>query len=74
MLAVQYVTLFVTGVLVTPKEPLNTIVAFQFVPLLAIIGVISAFTFRRTNSFAPGAFICAMFVTWYIVAGTATHA
>ncbi|HTE44015.1 MAG TPA: hypothetical protein VK636_02135, partial [Gemmatimonadaceae bacterium] len=62
MLACQYSTLFLTGMLLTPSEPLNTVVAIQFVPLLAIIGVISAFTFRRTNSYAPGAFICAMFV------------
>jgi hypothetical protein len=39
--------------------------------LLAVIGVIAAFTYRRTGDYAPGAFICALFITWYIVAGTA---
>ncbi|MEP6493331.1 MAG: alpha/beta fold hydrolase [bacterium] len=74
VLSCQYASLYFTGVLLTPKEALNTIVAIQFVPLLAIIGVISAFTYRRTGTHAPGALICAMFVTWYIAAGTAIHA
>jgi hypothetical protein len=60
-----------TGLLITPDEALNTIIAFQFVPILAVVGVIAAYTYRRTGDYAPGAFICALFVTWYIVAGTA---
>ena len=71
MLALQYLTMAATGLLFTPDEPLNTIIAFQFVPLLAVIGIIAAFTWRRTGDYAPGAFVCALFVTWYIVAGTA---
>ena len=73
LLGAQYACLFATGLLLTPSEPLNTIVAIQFVPLLAIIGLIAAFTWRRTNSYVPGAVICALFITWYIVAGTAAH-
>jgi dienelactone hydrolase len=73
MLGAQYASLFSTGLLITPAEALNTIVAFQFVPLLGIIGLIGAFTYRRTNSYVPGALICALVITWYIVAGTATH-
>jgi hypothetical protein len=38
---------------------------------LAVIGIIAAFTYRRTGDYAAGAFICALFITWYIVAGTA---
>jgi pimeloyl-ACP methyl ester carboxylesterase len=71
LLAAEYGTLFVTGHLLTPSEPLNTIVAIQFLPLLAIVGVITTFTYRRTNSYVPGALISALFVTWYIVAGQA---
>ena len=71
MLAAQYLHMGATGLLINPAEALNTIIAFQFVPLLAVIGVIAAFTYRRTNDYAPGAFICALFITWYIVAGTA---
>jgi pimeloyl-ACP methyl ester carboxylesterase len=71
MLAAQYITMASTGLLIDPSQALNTIVAFQFVPLLAVIGLIAAFTYRATNDYVPGAFICALFVTWYIVAGTA---
>ena len=73
-LLLEYVPLFVRGQLLTPSEPLNTIVAIQFLPLLAIVAVIATFTYRRTNSYLPGAIICALFVSWYIVAGQATQA
>lgn len=73
LLVWEYATLFATGVLATPKEPLNTIVAIQFVPLLATVGVIAAFTYRRTNAYVPGALICAMLLAWYVTGGTATH-
>ena len=73
LLVLQYATLFSTGLLFTPKEPLNTIVAIQFVPLLGIVGVIAALTYRRTNSYVPGALICALLMSWYVTAGTATH-
>jgi hypothetical protein len=73
-LAVEYIPLFVNGQLFTASEPLNTIVAIQFFPLLAIVAVIATFTYRRTNSYLPGALISALFVTWYVVAGQATQA
>jgi pimeloyl-ACP methyl ester carboxylesterase len=73
LLIVQYASLFQTGFLFTPSEPLNTIVAIQFVPLLALVGVIAALTYRRTNSYVPGALICALLLSWYVTAGTATH-
>ena len=73
LLVVEYATLFQTGFLFTPKEPLNTIVAIQFVPLLATFGAIAAITYRRTNSYVPGALICALLLSWYVTAGTATH-
>ncbi len=72
-LALQYGTLFATGKLFTPTEPLNTVVAMQFLPLMAILGFITTYTYRRTASYLPGAFINALFVTWYIVAGQATQ-
>jgi pimeloyl-ACP methyl ester carboxylesterase len=73
LLVVEYATLFNTGLLFTPTEPLNTIVAIQFVPLLASFGAIAAVTYRRTNSYVPGALICALLLSWYVSAGTATH-
>ncbi|MBR0874460.1 alpha/beta fold hydrolase [Bradyrhizobium tropiciagri] len=79
LLVLQYGTLWLTGKLFNPVPdpgfvPLSTIVAIQFVPLLAIVAVISTFTWRRTGSSLPGALIAGLFVTWYIVAGTATQA
>jgi len=73
LLVVEYASLFRTGLLFTPSEPLNTIVAIQFVPLLATVGAIAAVTYRRTNSYVPGAIICAVLLSWYVTAGTATH-
>jgi pimeloyl-ACP methyl ester carboxylesterase len=73
LLIVEYGTLFRTGLLFTPTEPLNTIIAIQFVPLLASFGAIAAVTWRRTNSYIPGALICALLLSWYVTAGTATH-
>ena len=79
LLVLQYGTLWLTGKLFNPLPdpgfvPLSTIVAIQFVPLLAIVAVIATFTWRRTGSSLPGALICGLFVTWYVVAGTATQA
>ncbi|MDP2260270.1 MAG: alpha/beta fold hydrolase [Caulobacter sp.] len=73
MLAVIYGLLFATGRLVTGFDPLSTVVAIQFVPLLAAVAVIATFTWRRTGSAVPGALICGLLVTWYVVAGTATQ-
>jgi len=78
LLVLQYGTLWLTGKLFNPLPdpgfvPLSTIVAIQFVPLLAIVAVIATFTWRRTGSSLPGALISGIFVTWYVVAGTATQ-
>ena len=73
LLGIQYGGLFGAGLLVSPKEALNTIIAIQFVPVLATVGVISAFTYKRTGSALAGGVLCGILVTGYIVAGTATH-
>lgn len=72
-LILQYGSLFLRGVLITPAQPLNTIVMIQFVPLLLIVSLVSTHTYRHTGSYVPGAFINALFVSWYIVAGQATQ-
>jgi pimeloyl-ACP methyl ester carboxylesterase len=79
LLVLQYGTLWLAGKLFNPLPdpgfvPLSTIVAIQFVPLLAICAFFATFTWRRTGSSLPGALICGLFVTWYVVAGTATQA
>ncbi|HEX7776523.1 MAG TPA: alpha/beta fold hydrolase [Parvibaculum sp.] len=73
LLALDYGALLLNGKLLTDFDPLSTVVAMQFLPLMAAIAVVATFTWRRTNSYVPGALICALFVTWYIVAGTATQ-
>jgi hypothetical protein len=72
-LIAQYAPLFIDGALLVPSEALNAIISIQFLPLMMIVAAIAVFTWRRTNSALPGAFICGLFVTWYIVAGTAVQ-
>ncbi len=72
-LLLQYGSLFLTGFLLTPAEALNTIVMMQFVPLLAMVAVLSTFTWRRTGSWLPGALLNGLVVSWYVVAGQATQ-
>lgn len=72
MLMAVYGYLFVAGRL-PGVDPLFSIVAIQFVPVLTVTSVISVFTWRRTGSPLTGAMICGLLVTWYVVAGQATH-
>ena len=71
LLMAQYGFLFLTGALPVPAEALNAIISIQFLPLMTLVALIFVFTWRRTNSHLPGGFIAGLFVTWYIVAGTA---
>jgi len=75
----QYLAMWLGGKLINPVPtspvvPLSTIIAIQFIPLLIGIAVISTFTWRRTGTSLPGALICGLLVSLYIVAGTATQA
>ena len=70
-LAAEYIPLLAGGTLLTPTEPLNTIVADQFLPLMAIVALFSTWFFEKTGRVYAGAFVNALFVTWYIVAGQA---
>jgi len=72
LLALQYGSLFTTGTLFF-DEALLTIVAIQFIPLLIILACINSYCFRLSGNGYLGAFINALFITWYIVAGQATH-
>ena len=73
MLGLIYGIFFMSGSLVTGFDPLSTVIALQFVPVLATVAVIGIFTWQRTNSHRPGALIVGMLVTLYVVAGTATQ-
>lgn len=70
-LLVEYIPLFIRGSLFTANEPLNTIIAIQFLPLLIIASIFSTWFFRRTGRIYAGAFVNAIFITWYIVASQA---
>ena len=70
---VQYAWLFATGALPLAFEALNAIVAIQFVPILAALACVHVFLWRRTGSYAPGALLGGILITWLVTAGTATH-
>lgn len=73
-LAAEYIPLFFgNDMLLTPTEPLNTIVAIQFLPLMIVAALVSTWFFERTGRVWAGAFVNGIFVTWYIVAGQATQ-
>lgn len=72
MVAAVYAWLFAAGHL-PGVDPLFSIVAIQFIPILAVTSIVSVLTWRRTGTSLPGALTCGLFVTWYIVAGQATH-
>ena len=74
MLAVIYGVLFTTGSLITAFDPLSTVIALQFVPVLAAVAIIATFAWQRTGSYRPGGLIAGLLVTLYVVAGTATQA
>jgi len=73
LLGLDYAALFLTGRLPTAFDPLSTVVAIQFLPLTALIAVISVFTWKRTGGYAAASVICGALLTWYMVAGTATQ-
>ena len=68
-----YAFFFASGVLVTAFDPLSTVIALQFVPVLAALAIIAIYTWHRTGNHRVGALICGIFVTLYVVAGTATQ-
>jgi hypothetical protein len=68
-----YAHLFAVGRLPEFADALFSIVATQFVAVLAITAIVAVFTWRRTNGALAGALICGLLVTWYVVAGQATH-
>ena len=73
MLGVVYGLFFMTGSLVTAFDPLSTVIALQFVPVLIAVAIIAIFTWQRTGSYRTGGLITGMLVTLYAVAGTATQ-
>jgi pimeloyl-ACP methyl ester carboxylesterase len=73
LLLIQYVPLLMGGTMTISSEPLWTIIAFQLLPIMTIVAVVSTFFFRRTGHVFVGAFASGMLVTWIVVASQATH-
>jgi hypothetical protein len=73
LLLVQYVPLVRGGTLFFPSEPLWTILAFQLVPIMAMVAIVDTVFFRRTGQVYLGAFTNSFLVTWIVVASQATH-
>jgi len=73
LLLFQYLPLLLGGTLAIPSEPLWSIIAFQFVPIMTIVALVSTFFYRRTGHIYVGAFVSGLMVTWIVVASQATH-
>ncbi len=73
LIAWQYTPLFMGGTLASPTESLWSIIAFQFLPIMTIVGAVTAYFHERTGHIYLGAFLSAMLVTWIVVASQATH-
>jgi hypothetical protein len=73
LLSIIYGLFFMTGSLITAFDPLSTVIAIQFVPVLIAIAIIATFTWQRTGSYRSGGLISGILVTLYAVAGTATQ-
>ncbi|HUI70300.1 MAG TPA: alpha/beta fold hydrolase [Spirochaetia bacterium] len=72
-LLLEYITLFARGMLLTASEPLNTIVAIQFLPLMIVASIFSTWFYENTGRVWAGSFVNALLITWYIAAGQATQ-
>lgn len=73
LLLYQYIPMWINGMLTIPTEPLWTIIAYQYLPILSLAGALTTFFYRATGRIYTGAFLNAMLFTMIVVAGTATH-
>lgn len=73
LLLTQYVPLFAGGPPANPNEALWTIIAYQFVPIMSIVALVTTVANRITGRIWVGAFIVSMLIAWIVVASQATH-
>jgi pimeloyl-ACP methyl ester carboxylesterase len=73
LLMAQYLPLFSGKTMLLADQPLLTIVAIQFVPLLCFVAAVSTWLYSLKGRIFAGAFFNSIFVTWYMVAGQATQ-
>ena len=55
------------------EEQLETNSSKSTTALFIIVGLLTTYFYLKTGHIYVGAFLCAMLVTWIIVAGQATH-
>jgi pimeloyl-ACP methyl ester carboxylesterase len=70
MILVDMIPLIAGGSLLSGQF-LLVIVAYPFVPVLAIVGLLMTYFFHKTGLVYVGAFVAALLVTWNIVGGQA---
>jgi pimeloyl-ACP methyl ester carboxylesterase len=74
LLLVMYIPLLAGGKFGVPDVGmvLYGIIAIQLFPLFVIVSLVSTYFYEKTGLVYAGAFVNALFITWYIVAGQAT--
>jgi hypothetical protein len=74
-LAYHYIPLFAGGALGIKLDSMSLagIVMFQYIPIFAIVGLVTTYFYRKTGHIYVGAFLCTMLIVWIIVAGQAVH-
>lgn len=70
---VNYVPLLAGGTLLVNSQPLLSIVAYQFVPLLFLVGLYTTFFADSTGTVYTGAFLSGILISWVNVASTANQ-
>lgn len=73
LLLIHYIPLLTGGTLTWPDESLWGIIAFQFLPLMTIAGVVMTFFNRKTGHIYVGAFLFSLLLSLIVVASTAIH-
>ncbi len=73
LLLAEYIPRLAGGTLLTAGNPLWTIIAFQFIPILGVAALVTTFFYRKTGRIYPAAFINGTLMTWMIIASQATH-
>jgi hypothetical protein len=73
LIAFQYIPLLMGGTLTLRSEILFSIILFQLLPIMTIVALAYTYFYRKTGHIYVGAFLCAMLVTWILVASQATN-
>jgi hypothetical protein len=68
-----FIVLGVVQVAFHPLAPhaAATVLALQLAPILGVVGLIAAVTWRVSGDYLPGALVSGVFLTWFILAGAA---